>query len=219
MIPSVSLHNVKIVKIPKRLKDKPDKLPWPRLSDDKDKIPMGVDVVAKQPDIKKLVHKFFKVESYQMEELLQEVYVAIIHKNQTRSAHDPRKSSFGHYIYMVANNVCINIVNRKRRYDKESESLDSPVSSTDCRMLLDTIEDPTQQTDGDKDTENTREIEFLLRKHGCWDSARYIRTASTGAKPEIIREALTFGDRKVTNKTIRDYRSQLKDDLSLVMSN
>jgi DNA-directed RNA polymerase specialized sigma24 family protein len=217
MIPQVSLSNAKIIKLPKRLKDKPDKLPWPRFSDDEDRVMLGVDVVAKQQDIIKLVHKFFKVESYQMEELLQEVYVAIIHKNQTRSAHDPRKSSFGHYIYMVSNNVCINIVNRKRRYDRESESLDSPVSCTDNRLLLDTIEDPDRCTDGDKETENTREIELLLRKNGYWDSARYIRATSTGAKPEIIREALTFGDRKVTNKTIRDYRNQLKFDVSSVM--
>lgn len=209
----------KTIKIPKQLKKQPDRLPWPRFSDDTERVPLGVNVIDKRQDIKKIVHRYFKVEGYSMEELLQEIYAAILHKNGTKSAHDPRKSSFGHYIYMIADHVCINLVNRKRRYDKENGSLDAPVSFTDDRSLLDTIEDTNQRIGGDEETEYIREIETLLRKNGFWDSARFIRAVLTGAKPDIIREALSFGKRKITNKTIRDIRHQLKYDIVFVTNN
>ena len=209
----------KTIRIPKQLKQQPDRFPWPRTADDDERIALGVDVIIKQQDIKKIVHRYFKVEGYSMEELLQEIYAAILHKNGTRSAHDPRKSSFGHYIYMIADHVCINLVNRKRRYDKENGSLDAPVSCTDDRSLLDTVEDSNQQIGGDEETGYIREVEYLLRKNGFRDSARFIRAVSTGAKPDIIREALSFGKRKTTNKTIRDIRHQLKHDIIFVMNN
>jgi DNA-directed RNA polymerase specialized sigma24 family protein len=203
----------KTIQVPgKPLKKTPDRLPWPRLADDDRKTPLGVDVVAKEKDIIRIVHKFFKVEDVPMEELIQEVYVAIIHKNYTRSAHDPRKSSFGHYVYMVANNVCINLVHRKRRYDKERDSIDAPHSSDDSRTMLDTIDvaapDP-QATDSL--TEHMEEVEATLRKQGMWEIARYLRAARSGANPDVIREALSWGGRKVSSKTIRDIRAQVQN--------
>jgi len=194
------------------LKKKPDRLPWPRLSepDENGKIvALGVDVVAKRQDVIKIVHKFFKVESVSMDELLQEVYVAIIHKNCTRSAHDSRKSSFGHYIYMVANNVCINLVHRKRRHDKESESIDAPYGHDDQRTLLDCFEAPPQRENDDL-TEHMEEVEKSMRKRGMWDLARYMRAARSGAEADVIREALSWGGRKISSKTIRDIRSQIQ---------
>lgn len=211
----------KVVKVPgKPLKKSPDRLPWPRKSppgvDEKGValaiVDVGVDVVAKRQDVVKIVHKFFHVEGVSMEELLQEVFVAIIHKNHTRSAHDPRKSSFGHYVYMVANNVCINLVHRNRRHSRESESIDSASSHDDSRTLLDRYEAP--QTDRKDDlTEHMEAVEDAMRRRGMWDHARYIRAARSGADPDVIREALTWGSRKVTSKTIRDIRSQIQDVL------
>ncbi len=115
------------------------RLPWPRTSED-GRTPLGIDVVAKRTDIVKIVHKYFRVSEVPMDELLQEVFLAIIHKNFGRSAHNPEKSSFGHYVYMVANNVCINLVHRKRRFANERESLDAPASPGDSRTLMDTVE-------------------------------------------------------------------------------
>ena len=202
------------------LKKSPDKLPWPRMSEpgfDKNGVVMpivsvGVDVIAKQKDIIKLVHKFFHVEGVPMEELLQDVYVAIIHKNRTRSAHNPNKSSFGHYVYMVANNVCINLVHRNKRYGKESESLDACASSDDTRNLLNIIEAPLP-LGSDDISEHMSQIESIMRARGMWDHARYIRAARSGADPSIIREALSWGGKKITNKTVRDIRSQIQNIL------
>jgi DNA-directed RNA polymerase specialized sigma24 family protein len=194
----------------KPLKKTPDKLPWPRLADDDTKTPLGVDVVAKEKDVVRIVHKFFKVEDVPMEELIQEVYVAIIHKNYTRSAHDPRKSSFGHYVYMVANNVCINLVHRKKRYDKERESIDAPHNSDDNRTMLDAIDVAAPDLQADSITEHMKEVEVALRKRGMWEIARYLRAARSGADPDVIREALSWGNRKMSSKTIRDIRAQVQ---------
>lgn len=202
----------KVIKVPGRSPKKaPDRLPWPRNSelDESGKIAsLGIDVVAKRKDIEKIVHKFFKVENVPMEELMQEVFVAIIHKNYTRSAHDPRKSSFGHYVYMVANNVCINLVHKKRRYDRESDSIDTPNSYDDSRTILDIFSADNEQTDIVSD--HLEQIEQLMRQKGMWDQARYVRAVRSGANPNIIREALSWGNHRVSSKTIRDLRHQIQ---------
>lgn len=211
-------QQAKTIRVPgKPLKRTPDRLPWPRLSkafvDEDGKnwpaVPLGIDVVAKKLDITKIVHKFFRVEGYSMEELLQEVFVAIIHKNCTRSAHNPNKSSFGHYVYMVANNVCVNLVHKKRRYDREKDSIDAPVSADDARSILDTVEDVSARMEPDSFTEKMEEVERALRLKGEWDLARYIRAVRSGASAEVVRESLSFGDRKVTTKTIRDIKQRI----------
>jgi hypothetical protein len=183
------------------------RLPWPRTADD-GTTPLGIDVVAKRTDIVKIVHKYFRVSEVPMEELLQEVFLAIVHKNCGRSSHDPRKSSFGHYVYMVANNVCINLVHRKRRFANERESLDAPVSSGDTRTLMETVE--AAPAPDDHASELMEEAEEEMRRLGMWDEARYVRAVRSGASPEVVREALTFGDRKVTTKVVRDWRSQVR---------
>ena len=207
-------QTAKTIRVPgKPLKRTPERLPWPRLSEPTEEhpssVPLGIDVVAKKLDITKIVHKFFRVEGVPMEELLQEVFVAIIHKNCTRSAHNPNKSSFGHYVYMVANNVCVNLVHKKRRYDREKDSIDAPVSADDARSILDTVEDVTARPDPDLFAERMEEVERALRMKGEWDLARYIRAVRSGASPEVVRESLSFGGRNVTTKTIRDFKQRI----------
>jgi DNA-directed RNA polymerase specialized sigma24 family protein len=187
----------------------PAKLPWPRIAEDDPSVDLGVDVKAKIQDITKIVHKYFRVADVPMEELLQEVFVAIVHKNHTRSAHDPRKSSFGHYVYMIANNVCINLVHRKKRYDKERDSIDSPNGADDSRTLLDTIDVPAANLT-DELTEYMKDMEELMRKRGQRDLARYVRAVRSGASPDVIREALSWGGHEVSSKVIRGFRLQVK---------
>lgn len=184
------------------------RLPWPRMADD-GVTPLGVDVVAKRTDVVKIVHKYFRVPEVPMEELLQEVFLAIIHKNHSASANDPRKSSFGHYVYMVADRCCISLVHRKRRFANERESLDAPVSNGDSRSLMDTVESPPVPEDSAFSL--MEEVEEEMRRLGMWDEARYIRAVRSGASPEVVREALNFGDRKVTTKTVRDWRHNIRD--------
>lgn len=208
------VSETKIVKIPgKPLKIPSPKLPWPRMSepDENGKIaPLGIDIEAKRQDIIRLVHKFFKVEGISMDELLQEVYVAIIHKNTTRSAHDPRKSSFGHYVYLVSDHVCINLVHKQKRHSKESESLDAPCGE-EQRTLLETIEISSVEPEPEQVTEKLEDFESRMRRNGLWDQARYVRAVRSGVSPDIVREALTWGDRKISSKTIRDIRNRVKD--------
>jgi hypothetical protein len=172
--------------------------------------PLGVDVAAKRMDIIKIVHKYFKVHGVDMHELLQEVYLAIIHKNYGRSAHDPRKSSFGHYVYMIANNVCINLVHKKKRTDMEKDSIDAPNGPDDKRTLIETVA-AEDMLDRDGFDSRVEEFELLMRRRGMWDLARYVRATRSGAKPDVIREALSWGNRKMTTKGIRDIRAQLAD--------
>jgi hypothetical protein len=186
------------------------KLPWPRLADD-GVTQLGVDVVAKRTDVIKIVHKYFRVPEIPMEELLQEVFLAIIHKNHSASANDPRKSSFGHYVYMVADRCCIALVHRKRRFANERESLDGPANPGDNRTLMDTMEAPPPPPDHASDL--MEEAEEEMRRLGMGDEARYVRAVRSGASPEVVREALAFGDRKVTTKLVRDWRSQVKSFL------
>lgn len=211
---SINEDRVIVTHSPKPIKEPSERLPWPRKAEDG--TPLGVDVVAKQKDIIKLVYKFFNVKGVPMEELLQEVYLAIIHKNYTRSAHDPRKSSFGHYIFMLGNNCSINLVHKKRRYDREKEFLDA-YEGDERKSALDTIEDQgflNMNEDSIINPESkdiAEEYEMLLRKKNMHELARYVRAVRNGAKPDIIREALSFGNKKYSNKSIRDFREQLKE--------
>lgn len=186
-------------------KRKTERLPWPRYANDNASVMLGIDILKKRPDIERIVHKFFKVDGYSMEDLLQEVYTAIIHKNTTRSAHDPRKSSFGHYVYMVANNVCINLVSKKKRYDRERESIFEPYEE-DGRTIEESYE---HESESHQESESILELETVLRKNNKHDLARYVRAARLGSSPDVIRAALSYGGRKISHKVMRDMRHQV----------
>lgn len=185
-------------------KKKPERYPWPRYSEDQ-RVLLGVDVLKKKIDIEKIVHRFFKVDGYSMEDLIQEVFTAIIHKNTTRSAHDPRKSSFGHYVYMVANNVCINLVSKKKRYDREKDSIYEPFNE-DGRTIEESYEG---EHEGHEENLDVVELESHLRKIKKYDLARYVRASRLGSSPEVIRAALSYGSKKVSHKIMRDMRHQV----------
>lgn len=199
-----------------RIKGSPTKkpiqrLPWPRFAED-GVTPIGIDVEAKRKDIIKLTYKYYRVPFISMDELLQEIYLAILHKNRSNSAHDPRKSSFGHYVCMIANNICVNLVNKRKRLDREKESID--VRLSDDRSFLDVYEDETVEENPNEFNENMKLLEERLRMDGHWEIARYMNAVRTGSKPDIIREALTWGDRKITTKYIRDLRSDMNEVIS-----
>lgn len=203
-----SVKRVKVSKKPK--KTPPPRLPWPRTAPEDPSVQLGVDVEAKMQDIIKIIYKFFRVPNVSMDELLQEVFVAIIHKNGTRSAHDPRKSSFGHYVYMVANNVCINLVHKNKRHEKERESFDAPSGPNDERSLLETF---VVEPEVDDTQSHIRDVENAMRKRGMWELARYVRTARSGANQDVIREVMSWEGRTVSTKMIRDIRMRVKDVL------
>lgn len=200
-------HSVEVIKVDEEEPKVSPRLPWPRSAEDDPNIQIGVDVIAKRKDVIKITHKFFRVADISMEELLQEVFLAIIHKNHTRSAHDPRKSSFGHYVYMIANNVCINLVHKKKRYDKEKDSIDMPVHDEDGRTLMETYEEEAALQEEDK--VNLDKLEMFLRIHNHWDIARYVHAVKSGAQSDVIKEALSFGKKVETSKSLKLYRNKL----------
>lgn len=211
--------NVKNIKISsKPIKTPFERLPWPRCAADDPNIQLGVDIKVRMDEIIKIVHKFFHVQDISMQELLQEVYVTIEHKNKTRSAHDPRKSSFGHYIYMIANNVCINFIHKKKRYDKEKDSIDAPIKDKNTsRPLLETKEYCAIINDDNDILECMKNIEDIMMREGKYELARYIRAVKTGASADIIREALSWGDRKLGNKEIRNIRYELREEVKYLL--
>lgn len=200
---NLSSSKITIVKSSTRPKEKPDRLPWPRSASDNPAVHLGVDVVAKRQDIIKLVHKFFYVDTVPMEELLQEVYLAILHKNHTRSAHDPRKSSFGHYVYMIANNVCINLVHKKRRYDREKDSIYEKLDDEDLAPIETAAVDTS---DSDYESPVSEAVEAYCRKNHMYELARYIRASRFGATTPALRAALSFGSVQISAKDIKRMR-------------
>lgn len=185
--------------------------PWPRSAEDG--TPLGINVAEKRQDIVKIVYKYFRVPGVTMDELLQEVFLAILHKNHGNSAHDPRKSSFGHYVHLIADRVCCNIVNKRKRLERERESLDAR-SDDDDRSLLEDHNESLNCTVESDFYENLEDIETKLRIDGQWELARYVRAARSGSKSDVIREAMTWGPRKVTTKYIRDLRSRMMEVVS-----
>ena len=199
--------SIEIIVVPGEEPKLSKRFPWPRHAEDDPSVQVGVDVVTKRKDVIKITHKFFRVADISMEELIQEVFLAIIHKNHTRSAHDPRKSSFGHYVYMIANNVCINLVHKKKRYDKEKDSIDAPSFDEEGRSLIETYEEET--TTKEEEKVNLDKLERFLRINGHWDIARYVHAVKSGAQSDVIKEALSFGRKSETSKSLKSYRVKL----------
>ena len=87
-------------------------------------IELGIDLVNRSHEVAKLLFKGFgpwiRSYGYDPEEVLQEVYVGLLVRNQMTCPWDKRKSSFGHYVHMVCNSIMSNF-HRKRKRIRECE--------------------------------------------------------------------------------------------------
>jgi hypothetical protein len=89
-------------------------LPWPRCAEDGTHL--GVDLSASASEVREVVRKYFRAPAgHEIDDYCQEVCVRIAARNHMPSAHDPRKSSLRHYIYMVANATGANMANTESR--------------------------------------------------------------------------------------------------------
>lgn len=74
--------------------------------------PVGIDLAARGGEVRKLFFSQFggqvMASGLDPEDVLQEVYKGILIRNSGRCPFDVRKSSFGHYVYMVINCVLSN---------------------------------------------------------------------------------------------------------------
>jgi len=105
------------------------KLPWPRFDGS---TPIGIDLAKSHQDVTRIVWKFFHVPGHPMEDLVQDVLLAIHRRNFTPSAFDPRKAKFATYTFMIAENVCRNLVasrgGGRRGKDRIPENLIDDIS-------------------------------------------------------------------------------------------
>lgn len=103
-------------------------MPWPRAAEDGTEL--GVDLSVAEREIREVVRKYFRAPpGFEIDDYCQEVCVRIAARNHMPSAHDPRKSSLRHYIYMVANATGANMANSDSRRAAEL-SLQGAVGAT-----------------------------------------------------------------------------------------
>ncbi len=90
-------------------------MPWPRCAEDGTQL--GVDLSTAEREVREVVRKHFRAPpGFEIDDYCQEVCVRIAARNHMPSAHDPRKSSLRHYIYMVANATGANMANSARHH-------------------------------------------------------------------------------------------------------
>lgn len=182
------------------------RFPWPRKSEEG--VELGVDVNKRRGEIVKLVHRFFHVPGVSMEELLQEVYATILYKNTTRSAHNPQKSSFGHYVYMVANNVCIQFVNRAKKHN--CSSLDVNDSDDEKPSIIEVFSEENFELKNDVE-DSMDEYEKRLESMGRNDLADYLKIVRTGAARDQVKPTLSqIHKKEFGKKDIKRMRLELK---------
>lgn len=83
------------------------------------KTPPGIDLEKRGVEVRKLFFAGFarglQKDGYDPEEALQEVYKGLLARNRGTCPFDPSKSSFGHYVHIVARCVLANFVRKERR--------------------------------------------------------------------------------------------------------
>lgn len=80
---------------------------------------LGIDVSARYQDIRRITIAHFGRAGIEIEDLVQEVMLAILRRNEMpRSAYDPSKSGLSHYVYLIAHNVACNALEARRRHDR-----------------------------------------------------------------------------------------------------
>lgn len=91
----------------------------------------GVDVPRMYPEIAAIVRKHFANANVDLDELVQETAAAIAKKNASgASAYDPARSSFGHYVHLVARSKLGHMLGSRTRRERgllfeEEEALDA----------------------------------------------------------------------------------------------
>ena len=89
---------------------------------------LGIDLARRGHEVAKLLYAGFGsrlyASGYDPEEVLQEVFKGILTRNRGRSAFDPRKSSFGHYVHLV----CSCILSNYHRKVSRTRSKETPLT-------------------------------------------------------------------------------------------
>lgn len=95
--------------------------------------PLGIDLAVRGGEVRKLFYAGFgnrvAGHGYDPEEVLQEVYRGLLARNKGICPWDIRKSSFGHYVFLVAEGILNNFHRKEaRRRSIEQVGLAAPMS-------------------------------------------------------------------------------------------
>lgn len=122
---------------------------------------LGIDLNRYWKDVRKIFYKGFSRKvlraGYNPEEVLQEIYIGILKRNQGKCPWDPEKSSLGHYVWMVCQCIIANYFRKGSKsqnevigvmsYDKDGEYGNIDVSDTDMFKVQETQEDRLLEQD------------------------------------------------------------------------
>jgi DNA-directed RNA polymerase specialized sigma24 family protein len=177
-------------------------LPWPRLADD-GVTPLGVDLSVHYLDVRRIMVRHFTApRGWDMGDYVQQVCLQIARKNRTRSAHNPSKSSLGHYVWMVASNIGASAAVKEKR--QRCLSLD--VRAPDGTGLADDLIAPEDQQAWRHGAH--RRI-LALRESGR------LSLQATGYAIEVL-EGVEASAHGVSGPTRQAYRAQIAGALGAV---
>lgn len=143
-------------------------------------VPLGIDLANRGNEVAKLFYAGFgrtaARKGWDLQEVLQEVYKALLIRNQGTCPWDPAKSSFGHYVHMVCRGVMSNYGRKTARvYDAESYGTYSSAGEE-----IDVAESNLAVTE-----ENTSEIDGLLLRRKLRDLVLE-GSAESGTSPSVL---------------------------------
>lgn len=88
---------------------------------------LGIDLIKRGAEVRKLLMAGFggtiQKNGWDVEDVLQEVYLGIVTRNRGQCPWDPKKSSFGHYVYMICRCVVANYGRKQGRIRREQVGL------------------------------------------------------------------------------------------------
>lgn len=83
----------------------------------------GIDLGKRGIEVRKLFYKGFSNKvlalGYDLEDVLQEVYLGILQRNRTKGCFDPERSAFSSYVYMVCGCVISNYKRKNGKFSNE----------------------------------------------------------------------------------------------------
>lgn len=154
-------------------------LPWPREAEDG--TPLGVDLTVTAEDVRRIMLRHFRPPAgVDFEDYYQEVCTRIVRRNHMPSAHDPRKSSFGHYVYMVANATGADLAKSESKRDGEL-SLQGPCGALGA--VGPTLEEVVQSKPADAlEADAKLSLEYLVVRGAIGPTAKtFAMDCLTGA--------------------------------------
>lgn len=99
-------------------------------------LPRGIDLNRRGIEVRRILHKCYgskiKRSGYDIEEVLQEVYLKLIKANNGSNPYDPAKSAFSHYVHMACGSLLMNFHKKEeRRNSRVVVGLDQVVGEID----------------------------------------------------------------------------------------